>query len=388
VHLQTALTGFIALIIAMGIGRFALTPQLPLMIQDNQIDVTGAGLVAAVNYLGYLVGSFDAMRAQSHAALRLHLGLWLSVVCALASAWAGDLASHGILRFVAGVASAWVMIMIAGWTQDQLAHSGRPTLAAAVFTGPGAGIVLVGSVAILINQIFASAGAGWVAYGVVALLALVSLQRTLPRQLPDRGSGPSVGLPRSAALTRLALSYGLAGFGYILPATFLAHLAWKQYPGSLLADLFWPVFGLAAMAGVLIGAHTSLRGNTPTRLAWALWLQALGVLACWLVPGVPGLALGAILAGGTFLAIVQLAMQTGRELVPEHSRAVAGLITTAYAVGQLVGPLLAAISTHYFDSLDPALAMAAFALVAAGVLVHPQLQREPEDALCEHQNHP
>ena len=41
--LQTALAGFVALIVAMGIGRFALTPQLPLMIDAGQLDVTGAG---------------------------------------------------------------------------------------------------------------------------------------------------------------------------------------------------------------------------------------------------------------------------------------------------------------------------------------------------------
>lgn len=379
--IQIALTGFLSLIIAMGIGRFALTPQLPLMINEGQIDVTGAGLVAAANYLGYLVGAFDAMRTRRHAALRLHLGLWLSVLCALASAWADDLVSHGVVRFVTGVASAWVLIMIAGWTQDQLAHSGRPTLAAAVFSGPGAGIVLVGTAALLLNLWFASADVGWMAYGLLALLALLSLQRTLPRQLPDRDLGTNGNLPQSSPLTRLALGYGLAGFGYILPATFLAHLAWKQFPGSLVADLFWPMFGLAAMTGVVLGARTSHLGNTPTRLAWALWIQAVGVLACWLVPGILGLALGALLAGGTFLAIVQLAMQTGRELAPQHSRAVAGLITTTYALGQLAGPLLAAFSTHYLDSLSPALAMAAFALFLAGGLVHPAWQRGTRHAL-------
>lgn len=38
----------------MGIGRFAFTPQVPLMIDEYQFDLTTAGIVAAWNYLGYL----------------------------------------------------------------------------------------------------------------------------------------------------------------------------------------------------------------------------------------------------------------------------------------------------------------------------------------------
>lgn len=49
--LRIALSGFIALIVAMGIGRFAFTPQVPLMIAEHQFSLTGAGLVAAINYL-------------------------------------------------------------------------------------------------------------------------------------------------------------------------------------------------------------------------------------------------------------------------------------------------------------------------------------------------
>lgn len=68
--LRIALSGFAALIVAMGIGRFAFTPQVPLMIADHQFSLTGAGLVAAINYLGYLCGAYDAMRATRHAPRR------------------------------------------------------------------------------------------------------------------------------------------------------------------------------------------------------------------------------------------------------------------------------------------------------------------------------
>lgn len=46
------------------------------MIAEHQFSLTGAGLVAAINYLGYLCGAYDAMRATRHVERRLWLGVW------------------------------------------------------------------------------------------------------------------------------------------------------------------------------------------------------------------------------------------------------------------------------------------------------------------------
>ena len=74
------LASFAALMMAMGIGRFALTPQLPHLISEGQISLTAAGLVAAANYLGYLLGAVDGMFARRPAQVRGRLlgGLWLA----------------------------------------------------------------------------------------------------------------------------------------------------------------------------------------------------------------------------------------------------------------------------------------------------------------------
>ncbi|MOA58590.1 hypothetical protein D3C78_1830100 [compost metagenome] len=47
----------------------------------------------------------------------------------------------------------------------------------------------------------------------------------------------------------------------------------------------------------------------------------------------------------------------------------AGLLTTGYAIGQLVGPMLSAVSTALTHRLEPALYVAVLGLVIAGVLV-------------------
>jgi MFS family permease len=52
-----ALIGLLALASAMGIGRFSLTPILPLMQQDAALTLTVGGWLATANYLGYLIGA-------------------------------------------------------------------------------------------------------------------------------------------------------------------------------------------------------------------------------------------------------------------------------------------------------------------------------------------
>lgn len=370
VALRIALTGFLVLVVAMGIGRFAFTPQVPLMIAEGQLTLTSAGLVAAINYLGYLIGAWDAMRAHRRVEFRLMLGVWGAVVLTLLSATVDSALWHALIRFLIGCASGWAMVLIAAWSNEQLARLGKPGLSAAVFAGPGAGIFISGLLAVAIHSYGLSAAHGWLVYGVLALLLILLIARNLPRKgelhRPETAPEPLV---LTAPLKRLVLSYSLAGFGYILPATFLSQMASARFPGSVFAQFVWPIFGGAAVCGILLGIATRFWLQTHQRLALVLWLQALGVFASDIIPGISGLVLGAFLVGGGFLCAVQLSLQYGRELAPQHTRYMAGLLTSGYAMGQLVGPMLSATSTSLTGQLEPALYVAGLALLVGGGLV-------------------
>jgi len=366
---RVALCAFLTLVVAMGIGRFAFTPQVPLMIGENQLSLTSAAVVAALNYLGYLCGSFDAMRATRRVEWRLQAGVWGAVVLTLISALVSGPWQHGVVRFLIGWASGWAMVLIAAWSNEQLHRYQRPGLSAAVFAGPGTGILISGLLAVWLHSQQVSAAWAWGAYGLLALVLVALIARTLPRtgQLHRPESAPEP-LHLTPGLKRLVWSYSLAGFGYILPATFLSQMATTRFPG-LISQFVWPVFGGAAVVGIAIGILTRHLGDSNRRLALVLGGQALGVFAADLIPGLGGLALGSALIGGGFLCVVQLSLQYARELAPLHTRYLAGLLTTGYAVGQLVGPMLSAISTALTHRLEPALYVAGAALLVAGVLV-------------------
>ncbi|HDS1808230.1 TPA: MFS transporter, partial [Pseudomonas putida] len=349
------LASAVALMMAMGIGRFALTPQLPQLIAEGQFDLTVAGLVAAANYLGYFIGAVDAMFARSpgQVRLRLHGGLWLCVLLTLAS-WAADgFWSHLLLRFGTGVASAWVLVMITSLSQQVATAHNHQRLGALVFAGPGLGIAVTGLLALVAHLAGLGSAALWLIYAVAALVMLLAVRPWLPRvlQAAPTSSPSHPGPTRSVGIGRLGLVYALYGVGYILPATFLSQMANQQFRGQWMADLFWPAFGLSAALGVML---VSLRrgGRTSTWLTATLWLQGLGVLACLMGGGI-GLALGVVLCGGPFLACMQLVMQRSRELAPHATQRNAGLLTACFALGQLSGPLLAAISSHYSGGLQP-----------------------------------
>ncbi|MBK5412293.1 MFS transporter [Pseudomonas sp. TH34] len=381
------LASFIALMMAMGIGRFALTPQMPHLLSEGQIDLTGAGLIAAANYLGYFVGAVDSIFARSHHHVRgrLYGGLWLCVLLTLASYWAHGFWPHLLLRFGTGVASAWALVMITSLSQPLAIAAGRPRLGALVFAGPGLGILLTGLLALGSNLLGQDSATLWLVYGVVALVMLLAILPFLPK--PSATSSPVAShtdVASNGSITHLCWIYVLYGLGYIIPATFLSQMASAQFKGAWQADLFWPCFGLAAAIGVVVA---SLRRKDPhTTRRWlmtTLWLQAAGVFACLLGNGW-GLALGVLLCGGPFLACMQLVMARLREVAPHGYQRSTGLLTASFAIGQLSGPLLASVSSHLSGGLQPALVVAGAGLLVAGsVLVSrqsPAQVREPVHA--------
>ena len=372
------LASFVALMMAMGIGRFALTPQMPHLLSEGQIDLTGAGLIAAANYLGYFIGAVDSIFARSHQHVRgrLYGGLWLCVLLTLASYWANGFWPHLLLRFGTGVASAWALVMITSLSQPLAIAAGRPRLGALVFAGPGLGIVLTGLLALVSNLSGQSSAALWLIYGTVALVMLLAILPFLPKPTLTVTQPTSAG--SNGSIAHLCCIYFLYGLGYIIPATFLSQMASAQFHGAWQADLFWPCFGLAAALGVGVASLRRKHPNTTRRWLMAtLWLQAAGVFACLFGNGW-GLALGVLLCGAPFLACMQLVMARLREVAPHGYQRSTGLLTASFAVGQLSGPLLASVSSHLSGSLQPALVVAGTGLLLAGsVLINHPLPPRP-----------
>lgn len=74
--------------------------------------------------------------------------------------------------------------------------------------------------------------------------------------------------------------------------------------------------------------------------------------------------------GFTFVGIVSLSTAYARELFPKQSGVVVSALTTAYALGQIIGPILASSVESYFNSFKAPLSFAgSIVTVALAVLL-------------------
>ena len=170
----------------------------------------------------------------------------------------------------------------------------------------------------------------------------------------------------------LAIAYGLDGLGYIITATFLPVIARQVMPGSAWLDLFWPLFGLAVVAGALLSTRISLKGDLRYILAACYMMQAVGVILTVWLPTPLGFAVGSLLLGLPFTAITFFAMQEVRRLKPHNVASYTGLITAVYGLGQVAGPPLAAWllsrSATAEQGFNVALQIAASSLVLGAIM--------------------
>ncbi len=350
----------------MGIGRFAFTPLLPMMLHDGVIDLPAASWLASANYLGYLAGALlctcqpwlwaRAPRLPPiDAPWMVRAGLVATGVLTLGMALPWP-ALWPLLRFAAGVASALVFVYASGWVLAQMARLQAPAMGGVMYTGPGAGIVISGLFASVMVHWHWHARDAWLVFGVLAFVLSAFVWRTFrageePRPAAVNPGAASPQEPHTALeVGFLCVAYGIAGFGYIVTATFLPVIARAALPGSPWLDMFWPIFGFGVFCGALIASRLRVSGDLRRLLAAAYFIQAAGIAMGVWSPTLAGFAIGSLLLGLPFTAITFFAMQEVRRLRPALTASFIGLATAMYGIGQIVGPPLVALLLHHSGS--------------------------------------
>lgn len=351
--------GIVALAVAMGIGRFAFTPLLPLMLRDGTINAATGAEWAAGNYLGYLVGALTASRFARDPRRGLSIALPGVVATTLGIALLnGSWVPVGglLLRTATGIFSAWALVCISSWCLSELVRRHEAHLGAWIYTGVGMGIAGAG--------LFCWLGGWqpsrwlWIEFGALAAAASFFVLSRIPSRGPSpppspASASPEAGASGAAGLWFLVFAYCVSGFGYIVPATFLPAMARELVPDPLVFGLTWPVFGLAAAISVAVASRWM--SHWPRRKVWALFqaITAMGTLVPLLHQSLGVLVLSALLVGGSFLVTVMAALQLARELMPHNPTVLLARLTAGFAAGQIAGPVLVrAIGAGRIAGLD------------------------------------
>ncbi len=343
-------SGLVALAVAMGIGRFAFTPLLPLMVRDGTLSPAAGAEWAAANYVGYFLGALTAawFAVDPRRGLLLSLlGVALTTL-AMAAIGTGTVPLLGLgLRAAAGVFSAWALVCASGWCLAELARRQSGQAGAWIYTGVGLGIALAGLLTWLGGR---QSGRGlWLELGALAGVGALFVWAQSPlasagadtrtARLTERAAASAAPPSRGRQLS-LVVCYGTFGFGYIVPATFLPSMARALAPDPLVFGLTWPLFGLAAALSVAAVARFAPGGSRQRIWALAQGVMALGTALPLVVQTLPAIALSAVLVGGTFMVATMAGLQLAREARPDNPTPLLARMTAAFAAGQIAGPLL------------------------------------------------
>ncbi|GJE30747.1 hypothetical protein LDDCCGHA_0916 [Methylobacterium oxalidis] len=330
----------------MGIGRFAFTPLMPLMMRDGSLSAAAGAEWAAANYGGYFAGALTASWFTSNPRRGLLLSLWGVALTTLATAGADAVPSvltGAMLRAAAGVFSAWALVCASSWCMAELARRQVSQLGAWIYTGVGLGIAFAGMLAWFGGR--QPAAWLWLELGLIAgvsalLVWLQSRGNSTVTPGMEELEGTAVAPDSQSGHLPLVLCYGAFGFGYIVPATFLPTMARELAPDPLVFGLTWPLFGLAAALSV--AAVARWLPAWPRRRIWALAQasMALGTALPLAVHALWAIAASAVLVGGTFMVATMAGLQLAREARPDNPTPLLAQMTAAFAAGQIAGPLI------------------------------------------------
>lgn len=365
-----------ALAAAMGIGRFAYTPILPLMTAQTDMTPHAAATLATANYIGYLAGALAGSAwprlARSVVVCRASL---LVLVASLATMpLASNTFEWTLLRALAGVVSALVFVIAVNTLLEHL-HGHPAHLAGWGFGGIGAGIAL-SAILVLASQQWRLAW--WTSAAAAAALTAVAWTMHRPPSAAPSADEGRKRLPHRA-FSLLAVSYTLEGVGYIIAGTFLVAAVTQDAP-HWLGGTTWLAVGLATIPSAALWAALSSRWSHPGLLVTALCAQAVGIAAAGIFGGVAAALIGAVLFGGTFIGISTLSLAAARLL--RYPRAVA-LLTAGYSVGQILGPVMVRPLLH--EGFRPALVVGAVVVLAAAVVAGPMriVGGQPDQPISE-----
>jgi MFS family permease len=242
--LPIVISGCLSLAFAMGVGRFAYTPILPLMLEEDLLSIGTGGTIASVHFIGYAIGAFLASRLAAAGPETLLVSLLAVGLSTLGMGVWENTQLWLAARFVAGLCSAFVLVSVSTMSIRHLAEIGRPELQGWVFAGVGAGIAVVGILVLGFLAAGTRSGAVWLVFGLLSLAGTgvvwkLDGRHSRPVSQPFDGQ---VGGGRKPVSWRLALPYGAMGLGYIIPATYLPVMAREAVSSPLVYGWGWPLF--------------------------------------------------------------------------------------------------------------------------------------------------
>ena len=331
-----------ALLVGIGLGRFAYTPLIPALAAAEWFTASDAAYLGAANLAGYLAGAALARMLAARTSTRYTLrgGMLLASVAFFACAQPFPFEWFFLWRFIAGMCGGILMVLAAPTVLPFVPANRQGLAGGVIMTGVALGIALSGTMVPLTLELGLTET--WAALGILATLLTAIAWHGWPAA-PNGGetavkTSPPPGL---RVLKSLYIEYCLNAMGLVPHMVFwVVFIVRGLNQGLDVGAMYWVVFGVGAMLGPVSMGYLADRIGSLWALRLGYLLQAVfvGVVAITDNTAVliaSSLVMGAFVPASTTLVLIRL-----RHVIGHDAGAQTGgwrLATIAFAFGQAAG---------------------------------------------------
>ena len=367
------LAGILALVVGVGVARFAFTSLLPAML-ENHLSIAFAGMLASVNYVGYLSGSiFSIFIKDIHTKVRFfRFGLALCIITSLLLALTQSQIIWLIARLLAGFGAAMALVVGSAIVMSKLQNTNKTKAMGIHFSGLGFSILVSDLIMRAVFNFSDYWQHAWLALAIAGTIFasysayILSFDKQSADQVVKHKFDKALFSP---LVIVLALAYFTEGVGMVVQATFLPDIV-NSLPGLAgYGGYAWMAVGLAGIPSCIIWMRLAHRYNSIDMMILAMALQVIGILIPIFSTNIVLNLISGILYGATFIGLVALFMNLAGQLAGKNPVFIMGMITAAYGVGQVVAPLYCVALIEKFDNYNAALYVTAMIVVVGIILL-------------------
>jgi len=375
--------GICALILTVGLARFAYTPMLPIMRSEAGLSDLAGGWLATFNYAGYITGALVAATISDLGRkFQLYrLGLVVAVASTLAMGLTQDVTVWAVLRFVSGLSSTAGLLLASGLVLNWLMRRGHRPELGLHFIGLGGGIVVSGlAVAAMVGNL--SWQGQWISLGLLGIAFFLPAWFWLPAPAAFQAQAQTAALaPSRRWMALLIAAYFCAGFGYVISATFIVAIVEKLPMLAGKGGWVWVIVGVAAAPACFLWDRIAAGLGQVPALLLGYGLQTVSIILPAVSDGTLANLVSAVLYGSTFVGIVSLTLSLIGRCFPANPAKAMARLTLSYGVAQIVAPAMSGYIATATGSYRGALYVAAVVMVVGmGFLVALKRQQEKERA--------
>lgn len=362
--------GLAATFIGNGLGRFAYTPLIPVLIAAGWFSPAEASYLAAANLAGYLVGALlaDRLSRALTGTDPIRLAAAATALSLLACAWPLGFAWYAGWRFLAGVTGGVLMVLAVPVVLAVTPPRRRGRAAGMVITGIGVGITASG----VIIPALAPGGPRivWLALAATAATLTAYIWFAIPRERIDLAATAPPARRIPPAVWPLLAAYGCDAVGFIPHTVFwIDFIARALGHGLSMGGTHWIVFGGGVVIGPLLCGFFADRFGLGLAFLLSLLVKAAAV-GLPLVSTHPvalftsSVVVGMLVSGSTALCSAWVAELAG---LANHRR-IWGWMTGAFGVALASGAWALSYIFALTAAYAPLFAIGAGSLIAGVAL--------------------